>query len=153
MPQVFINKEISKIMNNEKLDFPLNMAMSSAWIAGNLKGVNLKILNMSKESSLSDYYVLASANNPTQAKSMAETIMRQMRNYNHSPISTEGFNNCEWILLDFGDIMIHIFLEATRGIFDLDSLWRDAPLIEIPQEYYYTDSGEDRDNKDDKGYF
>jgi len=153
MSNQFIETEVKKIMTDQNKVFPLNMAFACAWIVGNLKGVNLKILDMSAESSLSDYYLLASTTNPTQTKSMAETIMRQMRNHNYTPRSTEGFGNCEWVLLDFGDIMIHLFLEHSREIYDLDTLWQNAPKIEIPQDYYYSSSDSPQKQDDESGYF
>ena len=80
MSRDYITNEISKIIDSKEFEAPLDLAMSSAWLLGNYKGINLKILDMTKTSSLSDYFVLASASNTTQAKAMADEISYQLKN-------------------------------------------------------------------------
>ena len=72
MSKEYIEKHVNEIMGDKSITFPKTMAMASAWILGNLKGVNLKVLDVSRSSSLSDYFVLCSASNLTQAQSMAD---------------------------------------------------------------------------------
>lgn len=143
----YVNKEIDKIMNDSNLEFPLNLAMSAAWILGNFKGINLKIHDVRNISSLGDYYVIGSATNPTQAQAMADMIQQQLGRHQSPCRSLEGSRSAEWLLLDHGDIIIHIFLDNTREVFDLDGLLKEAPLVTIPNEYYYTD--EQVSSKDD----
>jgi ribosome-associated protein len=153
MSNEFIVKNVDEISENSQYDFPLNLAMASAWILGNLKGVNLKILEMKKspQASLADFYVLASASNPNQASAMANEIIVQMKRKGMNVISKEGSHQgADWILLDLGDFIVHIFQETSRDVYDLDNLW-EAPSIQIPNEYYYSDEVETSD--DDKGYF
>jgi ribosome-associated protein len=151
----FVTQEVEKIVNDTEFDFPQNMAMAAAWILGNLKGVNLKILNTKKSSSLSDYYILASANNNIQARSMADAITTQLRSHGCKVLSKEGLDDADWILLDLGDIIVHIFLETSRSAYNLDEVWSSGEVIEIPQSYYF--SSEEGEvigaTKDDKGYF
>ena len=152
MSAEYINKNVDEIVNNESFEFPLNMAMSCAWILGNFKGINLKVIDTRKVSSLADYYVLASASNTTQAASMADQVVQQMKRKDLSVVSKEGYNEkADWILIDLGDFIVHIFQESSRDVYDIDGLW-DAPQISIPNEYYY---GEDDSNEsdEDKGYF
>lgn len=154
MSREFITKEVDNIFEDKKLPFPKNMAMSAAWILGNFKGINLKVLDVSKTSSLADYYVLGSATNLTQAKSMAEEIGHQLRRRGHDVLSKEGMNDADWILIDFGDIIVHVFLESSRDVYDLDNLWTGAPSIEIPQSYYFSsDEGQSSSSNSDRGYF
>lgn len=138
MSNEYISKEVEKIITDKSLEFPLNVAMASAWCLGNLKGVNLKILDIKKTSSLSDYFVLASATNFTQAKSMADVVTVQMKSRGFEPISREGMNDADWILIDFGDVIVHIFHEASRDVYDFENLQKDAKNIEIPNSYYYS---------------
>jgi ribosome-associated protein len=152
MSNEFISKEIDKIMSDKKYDFPLNLAMSAAWILGNFKGINLKIHDVRGVSSLGDYYVIASVTNPTQAQSMAGTIQQQLERFDAPCKSLEGSKSSEWLLLDHGDILIHIFLDTAREVFDLDSLLKDSPIIEIPNEYYHSHFDDDTQNED-KNYF
>ena len=90
MSKGYIEKEVDSIIDGQKLEFPQNIAMASAWILGNLKGINLKILDVKKTSSLSDYYVLASAINTTQARAMADTISVQLKRHDVKILSREG---------------------------------------------------------------
>ena len=151
----FLDKEIEKIIADKKLESPFNMAMAGAFVMGHFKGVNLKILDLRKVAGIADAFVIGSASNPMQASAMSEEISRQMRLHGHEAISREGFKqSADWILLDYGDIIFHVFLESHRYVYDLDSLYAKAENIEIPQEYYYSDNGTStRPVGDDRGYF
>lgn len=151
----YVNKEIGKIIKDSSLEFPLNLAMAAAWICGNLKGINLKILNTKKTSSLSDYFVIASATNSTQAAAMAEDIMVQLKSHGCTVRSREGLSGSDWILIDFGDIIVHIFLETARDVYSLESLWKEAIPVHIPQEYYFSSEEAENASKrpDDRGFF
>lgn len=152
MSNEYVDKNVSEIFNDKNLTFPLNSAMAAAWILGNLKGVNLKIYNVSKISSLGDYYVMASATNIRQAHSMAEMIGAQLKKHGMKVISTEGKADSDWILLDLGDILVHIFLEVSRGNYNLEALWDEAEPVEIPSSYYFTDDETESDDSE-KNYF
>jgi len=153
MSKEYIEKNVNEIMEDKNFDFPKNMAMASAWVLGNLKGVNLKVMDTSETSSLSDYFVLCSATNITQAQSMAEDVLVQLKRHGYQAISKEGWAaDSDWILLDMGDIIVHIFLENSRTVYDLDNLWNEAKPVEIPQEYYFS-SEEAEAAIDDKDYF
>ncbi|MBT3585421.1 MAG: ribosome silencing factor [Halobacteriovoraceae bacterium] len=152
----YIEKSIDDIMTEEGFPFPKNLAMTSAWILGNLKGINLKILEVKELSSLADYFILASATNTIQAKAMASEIARQMNRLGYQPLSQEGIQtNADWILMDIGDVIVHIFLETSRAVYDLDGLWREANSIEIPQDYYFSDVPETAEESKDssRSYF
>lgn len=151
----FLDKEIEKIINDKKYEAPFNMAMAGAFVMGHFKGVNLKILDLRKVAGIADAFLIGSASNPTQAAAMSEEIARQMRMHGHEAISREGFKQgADWILLDYGDIIFHVFLESHRYVYDLDSLYAKAESIEIPQEYYYADTPSSmKPVGDDRGYF
>ncbi|MBT7610229.1 MAG: ribosome silencing factor [Bacteriovoracaceae bacterium] len=134
----FVEKNVNEIMDDKSLDFPRNMALASAWVLGNLKGVNLKILDVTKTSSLSDYYVLASATNINQASSMADTLTKELIRRGHKVFSKEGFYaDSDWFLIDMGDVIVHIFMDYSRSVYDLDNLWDEAQGVEIPTSYYF----------------
>jgi ribosome-associated protein len=151
MSQEFISIEVDKIIKNEGFEFPLNMAMAAAWLLGNLKGINLKVFDVSASSSLSDYYILASASNSTQANSMADAIQVHLKRNGMSFISKEGVSGSDWILLDGGDIIVHIFQESARDVYELESVWKDAKSVKIPNDYYFSsDDEEASENASDK---
>ena len=71
----------------------------------------------------------------------------------YQAVSKEGWKaDSDWILLDLGDIIVHIFLESSRSVYDLDNLWSESRPVEIPQEYYFS-SEEAEAALDDKDYF
>ncbi len=153
MSNEFISKNVDEIVENKNFEFPQNIAMASAWILGNFKGINLKILDMRKTTSLADYFILASATNSSQASSMADEIAKQLKRKGQTVISREGLNQPnEWILIDLGDIIVHIFEESARQAYDIDNLW-SVPNLEIPNEYYYSSDEAETAKETDKGYF
>ena len=153
MSSDFVRKNVEKIINEEKdYPFPLNLAMASTWILGNLKGINLKIFNVANISSLSDYCVIASATNTKQAQSMTDEIISSLKKHGHKAISCEGSKESDWVLIDLGDIIIHIFLETSRDNYNLESLWSECPTVEIPTSYYFSEPQTAQDDLE-KSYF
>lgn len=129
------------------MPFLLNQAMGAAWIIANFKGVNIKVLNSSKTSSLCDYNILATAENIIQARAMVDELQANLKPKSEEARSLEGMQDGEWILLDLGDVIIHIFQENTRDVFDLDGLWSSLESVQIPQEFYFTSSEGPGDSK------
>ncbi len=153
MSSEYINREVEKIISNKDYKFPQNLAMTSAWILANFKGINLKVLDVHEQSTLADYFVIGSATNITQAKAMADEILRQFKKHGYKSISKEGLNDTDWILLDLGDVIVHIFLETSRFVYNLDELWAEAKSIEIPQSYYFSSPEVSEETAATKHYF
>ncbi len=152
----FVDKEISKIIKNKKFSYPLNLAMAATWMLGNQKGESLKVLEVKDISSLADYFVIASATNATQAKSMADNISVQLKKHGFAARSIEGLHESDWVLLDFGDIIVHVFLDHARQVYDLDDVWKAAKRIDIPSDYYNSTPPEERksdESESSKNYF
>ena len=148
----YVNKEVTAILKDKNFEEPLNVAMATAWIMGNFKGLNLKILDLRKVSGISDFFVIGSASNPTQASAMAEEISAQMRNNNIEALSREGLKtNTDWILLDYGDIIVHVFHEPSRTVYDLEHLYKNALSVDIPDSYYFSTPEEERKGGNDSG--
>jgi ribosome-associated protein len=152
MNRDYVTKEVSAIVGDKSIESPLNIAMASAWIMGNFKGLNLKILDLRKVSGISDFFVIGSASNTTQASAMAEEISHQMRLNGIEALSREGLKtNTDWILLDYGDIIVHVFHEPSRTVYDLEHLYKNAISIDIPESYYFSTPENERKNNDDGG--
>lgn len=141
MGNPYIEKEVKKVLENKEYEFPLNQAMGAAWIIANFKGVNIKVLDSSKTSSLCDYNIIATAENVIQSRAMIDELQANLKEKDTEAMSLEGMEDGEWILLDLGDIIVHIFQEHTRDVFDLDGLWSELDSVQIPQEFYFA-SGE-----------
>lgn len=151
MSNPFVEKEIKKVL--ETAEYPTNMALASAWVIAHFKGINIKIFDVSKTSSLCDFNVIATAENTIQAKAMVDEIQRNLKNAGAKLISVEGLSDGEWILVDLGDIIVHIFQEISRDVYHLESLWEGSPQVEIPSEYYFGPGNEAGTNDSSENYF
>jgi ribosome-associated protein len=152
MNRDYVNKEVSAILTDSLFEAPLNIAMASAWIMGNFKGLNLKVLDLRKVSGIADFFVIGSASNPTQASAMAEEISSQMRINGIEALSKEGLKtNTDWILLDYGDIIVHVFHEPSRTVYDLEQLYKNALSVDIPESYYFSTPVDERKGGNDSG--
>ncbi len=151
----FIQAEVTKILNDSNFEFPLNHAMAATWILSNYKGENLKVFNMKKSSSLCDFSILATAQNSTQPRAMADEISAQLKTVGGAHIlSYEGYESADWILLDTGDIIVHIFTGPAREVYDLDLVFGKNPQMQIPEHYYFgTPTTPSKEKPELKGYF
>ena len=152
MANEFVKKEVKKIFEKES-DSSKAAALASAWIIANYKGINIKAYDVKESSSLCDFNLIATANNTTQAKTMADEIQYNIKQNGGTILSVEGLSDCEWVLIDSGDVIIHIFQDISRDVFDLDSLWHEYEQLEIPSEYYFSHP-EMKDNEEStQNYF
>ena len=90
------------------------------------KGSDVKVLNISKISPLADYFVLATGNNINQLHAMADEVTEKLYEVGVHPKQTEGYNTGNWILIDYGDFMIHLFSPESREYYNIDRIWKDA---------------------------
>lgn len=150
----YVQSEVKKIISNQDYEFPLNHAMASAWIMANFKGDNLKIFDLRKSSALCDYSIIATAQNATQARAMVDEISSNLRNNGASVVSYEGYESADWILLDTGDIIVHIFNGPARDVYDLDMVLVKNPQIKIPEDFYFgKPTAVSKEKADLKGFF
>lgn len=96
------------------------------------KAQDVKILDLREVTSFTDYFVICSSASARQAKAIADEIGKALKKIGELPVSAEGYDSGEWILLDYGDFIVHIFSEATRAYYDLERLWRHARSVEYP---------------------
>lgn len=93
-----------------------------------------------------DYFVIVSARNPRQVRAIAEAV-RQTLKHDHDrlPVGVEGKGSGKWMLVDFGDVVLHVFHEGSRPFYDLEGLWSDAPRLPVPETPMFVDDDEDDD--------
>lgn len=150
----YVQTEVNKIITNPVFEFPLNHAMASAWVLANYKGDNLKIFDMRKSSSLCDYSVIATAQNATQTRAMIDEISANLKLQGATIVSYEGYESADWILLDTGDIIVHVFNGPSRDVYDLDLIYSKSPQVKIPEEFYFGKPAVVNTEKPDlKGFF
>ncbi len=155
MNRDYILNETRKIFQSDLGDIVKKSAYASSWVLANFKSVNLKIFDLDNTNPLADFFVIGSVQNKTQAQSVANTLERVFKDNGIQVKSIEGLDEAEWILVDTGDIIVHIFQEVFRDIYDLDSLWKDYGQIQIPNEYYFSNEvvPETNDASSFKNYF
>jgi ribosome-associated protein len=94
--------------------------------------VPVKIIFSKLQSSICDLFIICHATSRTQAEAIADgVIMNVKKQAGEAPLHREGFENAEWILIDYGNIIVHIFQEPMRKFFNLEQLWADAELVTI----------------------
>ena len=99
------------------------------------KAVNTVVLDLREIASFTEFFVITSGTNQRQVQAIADEIQEQLKKQLDSrPIRIEGYNTAEWILLDYGDFIAHVFDQKSREFYDLERLWRDARKVETPGE-------------------
>ncbi len=98
------------------------------------KSVLIKVMDVRDLTSIADYFVLASTRNQKQSQAAADEVEEKMKAAGLQPLRKEGYREGDWILLDFGDVIVHIFTDEERRHFDFDTLWKEAPAEEYHDE-------------------
>ncbi|HAJ73944.1 MAG TPA: ribosome silencing factor [Lachnospiraceae bacterium] len=93
------------------------------------KAVDVKVIDIEKISTVADYFIIASGSNRNQVQAMADSAEEILGRAGYMPKNIEGYQNANWILMDYGDIVIHIFDEENRLFYDLERIWRDGSLV------------------------
>lgn len=95
------------------------------------KGEDVVILDLKKASSFTDYFVLATGTNQKQVLAIADHVLVVLREKGLRPKHSEGYPRQEWILLDFGGLVVHVFTQRLRAFYDLERLWGGATRMEV----------------------
>ena len=94
------------------------------------KAIDIKIIDISKVTVIADYFIIAGAANERQVKALADNVEEQLGKAGCAPKSIEGYQSANWILMDYRDVIIHIFNQEQRLFYDLERIWTDGQLIE-----------------------
>ena len=95
------------------------------------KALEIKVINIENVSTLADYFIIASGTNRNQVQAMADNVDETLGRTGYEPKQIEGYQNANWILMDYRDIVIHIFDEVNRLFYDLERIWRDGTVVEV----------------------
>lgn len=93
------------------------------------KAVELRVLHLEKVSDFTDYFLICSGTSERQVQAIADAVQEKMRQDGVRPLHVEGYNRGQWVLLDYGDFVAHIFQEEPRRFYSLERLWGDAPDV------------------------
>jgi ribosome-associated protein len=95
------------------------------------KAKNLTILNLKELSSFADYFIICSGTSDRQVQSIAASIRENLKEYGIIPLGIEGESLGKWVLMDYEDVIIHVFYEPIREFYDIERLWPDVPRMEV----------------------
>ena len=109
----------------------LEKAIEAAKILDSKKGEQIEIIEIRDISQISDYFVIATASSQRQVKAIADNVEDELTKLGIEARGKEGYDTQVWVLLDYGDVMVHIFNEENRAFYNLEKLWKDAPHIDV----------------------
>lgn len=95
------------------------------------KAENIQIIDISEISTVADYFIITNGTNRSQIQALSDNVQEKLAAKGIHPKNIEGYNTANWILLDYSDILIHIFDKESRGFYDLERIWRDAQCVDI----------------------
>jgi ribosome-associated protein len=95
------------------------------------KAKNLTILNVKEVSSFADYFIICSGTSDRQVQSISASIRENLKEYGIIPLGVEGESLGKWVLMDYEDVIIHVFYEPIREFYDIERLWPDAPRMDV----------------------
>jgi ribosome-associated protein len=90
------------------------------------------VLDLRGVTSFADYFLICSGSNTRQNQAIADEVEKELAKHGERPSSSEGYQSAEWILLDYGDMVVHIMSPQARDFYELERLWRQAKAVEIP---------------------
>jgi len=98
------------------------------------KAQNLRLLDLREVTSFADYFLICSGANERQIQAIWDEVAKQMKEIaGERPVNVEGYENADWILGDYGDLIVHVFSEKAREYYDLERLWRHAKEVPLPK--------------------
>lgn len=125
------NKREDEAFEHSDDDVLLQIA---ARAASDKKATEIVALDLREIASFTDYFLICSGGNQRQVQAIADAIEDALRKEGRRPLHTEGYSAAEWILLDYGDFVVHVFSTPSRKFYDLERLWRDASHLALPED-------------------
>jgi ribosome-associated protein len=119
----------------------LERALKCAELSLDKKAYEVKVLEIAHISSIADYLVIATGKSDKQVQAIAESVRSGLKKYGKA-LDVEGMEEGKWVVIDYGDVLFHAFIEDLRHYYDLDGLWAAAPDVAIPEKYLWEGKGE-----------
>lgn len=108
----------------------LELAKEAAKTLNNKKGMDIRILRIENISSLADYFVFATGTSNTHVNALADETGFHLKEIGVAPHHVEGYRSNSWVLIDYGNVIVHIFTDESRQYYDLDRLWQDGEQVD-----------------------
>ena len=100
------------------------------------KAYDLQLLDVSKLTTVSDYFLICTGRSDTQVRAIAQHTEQSLAAGSIRPRAIEGYTRGQWVLMDYGDVVIHVFYHPIRAFYDLEGLWMRAPRVRLPEPYF-----------------
>lgn len=104
---------------------------TAARAASEKKATDLVVLDLRNAASFTEYFLICTGASTRQVQAVSNAVEEALLKSGKRPLHIEGYSSAEWILLDYGDFIAHVFSAASRRFYDLERLWRDAPRVEV----------------------
>jgi ribosome-associated protein len=133
-PAEIVRAELASI-NTDQADSELDeRIMTTLRAAAEKKAIETVVLDLREIASFTDYFVITSGANERQVQAISDEVFETMKKAGTPAARVEGYKTAEWILLDFGDFVFHVFDEKARKFYDLERLWRESKRVELPAD-------------------
>lgn len=99
------------------------------------KAEDIQLIDISEISTIADYFVITNGTNQSQIQALADNVEEKLSANNIHPKNVEGYNSANWILMDYQDILVHIFNKESRSFYDLERMWRDGKTIDTLRNF------------------
>ena len=103
--------------------------------ASEKKAIDPVVLDLREIASFTDYFVIVSGQNERQVQAISDEVYEQLKKAGETAARVEGYKTAEWILLDYGDFVVHVFEQKARQFYDLERLWRESKRVALPAEF------------------
>lgn len=95
------------------------------------KGEDIRVIDISGVTVIADYFIIVSGSNPNQVQALVDNVEEQMYKAGYDDPRVEGYNTASWVLLDYNDVIVHVFSQDDRLFYDLERIWRDGKEIDV----------------------
>ena len=117
----------------ESMNKELEMVRLACKAMDEKKAIDIKVIDIHEVSVIADYFVIASGSNLNQVQAMVDNVEEQLGRAGYEPKQVEGTRGSNWILMDYGDLIIHVFDEENRLFYDLERIWRDGKEVDVDE--------------------
>lgn len=128
-PQPVARAQAHAVIGSEQLD---ERIVTALYAAAEKKALDVVVLDLREIASFTDFFVITSGANERQVQAISDEVYENLKKSGSTAARVEGYKTAEWILLDYGDFVVHVFEQKARQFYDLERLWRESKRVELP---------------------
>jgi len=128
-PQPIARPQVQSVTGADQLD---DRVLSALHAASEKKALDIVVLDLREIASFTDFFVITSGANERQVQAISDEVYDSLKKSGSTAARVEGYKTAEWILLDYGDFIVHVFEQKARQFYDLERLWRESKRVELP---------------------